>query len=154
MWTRLRCYRIFLPVFNWRITRPEMISFILLLWNTDARRDYCRYSTDMAINRQYSLLHQVITREIFACGIQNLRKFCLWDLESRAVESEIQLKESGIPLTIGIQNPSSTVKDWNPVSGIRNSRRWNPGSKTVLYSLSRSDLYFTSIGLSLILLRT
>ena len=29
--------------------------------------------------------------------------------------------ESGIPLTIGIQNPSSTDKDWNTVPGI-----WNP----------------------------
>ena len=30
--------------------------------------------------------------------------------------------ESGIPLTIGIQNPSSTDNDWNPVSRIRNPR--------------------------------
>jgi len=28
-----------------------------------------------------------------------------------ALEHKIQLKESGIPLTIGIQNPSSTEKD-------------------------------------------
>ena len=32
---------------------------------------------------------------------------------------------------IGIQNPSSTDKDWNPVPGIR-----NPESKTVLDSLT------------------
>ena len=56
----------------------------------------------MAINTHYH--HQVIIREIFACGIQNPRKFSLWNLESRALESEIQLKESGIPLRIGIQN--------------------------------------------------
>ena len=31
-------------------------------------------------------------------------------------------KESGIPRTIEIQNPSSTDKDWNPVPGIRNPR--------------------------------
>ena len=31
--------------------------------------------------------------------------------ESWALESRIQLKESGIPLTIGIQNPSSTDKE-------------------------------------------
>ena len=37
------------------------------------------------------------------------------------MESGIQFMESGIPLTIGIQNPSSTDKDWNPVPGI-----WNP----------------------------
>ena len=32
-------------------------------------------------------------------------------------------KESGIPLAIGIQNPSSTQKDWNPAPGIRNPWR-------------------------------
>ena len=36
------------------------------------------------------------------------------------MESGIQLKESGIPLTIVIQNPSSTDKYWNPVPWIRN----------------------------------
>ena len=41
--------------------------------------------------------------------------FGIWNLESG-----IQLKESGIPSTIGIQNPSSIYKNWNPVPGIRN----------------------------------
>ena len=36
------------------------------------------------------------------------------------MESGIQVKESGIPLTIVIQNPSSTDKYWNPVPRIRN----------------------------------
>ena len=35
----------------------------------------------------------------------------------------MQLKESRIVLRIGIQNPSSTDKDWNQVAGIRNPRR-------------------------------
>ena len=55
-------------------------------------------------------------------GFRNPRNFCLWNPESWAFESGIQLKESGIPLTIGIQNLSSTDKDWNPVPGIRNPR--------------------------------
>ena len=51
-------------------------------------------------------------------------KFCLGNPKSWAlVESGIQLKEFWIPLTIGIQNPSSTDKDWNPVPGIRNPYR-------------------------------
>ena len=62
-------------------------------------------------------------QEIFACGIRNLGKFCLWNPKSWALESRIQLRESGIPLTIGIQKPSSTEKDSNPVPGIRNPRR-------------------------------
>ena len=41
---------------------------------------------------------------------RNPEKFCLWNPESWALESGIQLRESGIPLTIEIQNPSSTDK--------------------------------------------
>ena len=37
------------------------------------------------------------------------------------IASGIQLKESRIPLTIGIQNPSSTDRDWYPVPGNLNS---------------------------------
>ena len=49
--------------------------------------------------------------------------FCWWNGISWALESGIQLKESGIPLTTGIQNSSSTDKNWNPVPGIRNPQR-------------------------------
>ena len=51
-------------------------------------------------------------------GFRKPGKFCLWNQKSWALESGIQLKESGIPLTIGIRNPSSTDKYWNPVSEI------------------------------------
>ena len=43
----------------------------------------------------------------------NPEKFCVWNSKSEKnffVESGILLKESGIPLAIGIQNPSSTDK--------------------------------------------
>ena len=46
-------------------------------------------------------------------------KFLLWKPESWALE----LKESGISLTIGIRNSSSTNREWNPVPEIRNPRR-------------------------------
>ena len=46
----------------------------------------------------------------------------MWNPDSWVLESGIQLKESGIALMIGIQNPSSTDKNWNPVPGIRNRR--------------------------------
>ena len=59
--------------------------------------------------------------------VVGIRNPALWNPEyscrnpkSWALESGIQPKESGIPLTIEIQNPSSTDKNWNPVSGIRN----------------------------------
>ena len=67
---------------------------------------------------------------------------------------EYQLEESGLPLTIGIQNPSSNDKrneiikkitkkfqwerlessTWNP-----ESTAWNPESKTVMDSLARGE---------------
>ena len=51
----------------------------------------------------------------------------------------IQLNEFGIPLTIGIQNPSSTDRYWNPVPGVRNPYRGiqNP---TVFDSLIWSEI--------------
>ena len=51
-------------------------------------------------------------------GFRKPGKFCSWNHQSWALESGIQLKESGIPPTIGIRNPSSTDKYWNPVSEI------------------------------------
>ena len=44
------------------------------------------------------------------------------NLYSWALESGIQFKESGILLTIGIRNPSSTDKDCNLVPRIQNPR--------------------------------
>ena len=57
-------------------------------------------------------------REIFACGIRNQGKFYFWNPESWVLESGIRNV-----LTIRIQNPSSSDKDWNPVPRIRNPRR-------------------------------
>ena len=83
-------------------------------------------------------------REIFACGIWKHRKFFFWRPESWALGSEIQLKESGIPLTIEIQNPTFTEKDckcyWYP-----ESTAWNPESKTVLDFLIWGDRYSFAI---------
>ena len=50
-------------------------------------------------------------RETFAYGICNPGPYF-----------GILLKECRIPRTIGIHNPSSTVKDWDPVPGIGNPR--------------------------------
>ena len=63
-------------------------------------------------------------RENFVCGIR----------ECQALESGIHLGESGILLTIAIQNPSSTDKERDPESTAR-----NPQSKTVLVSLIWGD---------------
>ena len=64
------------------------------------------------------------------------------------MESGIQLKDSGILLTIGIQNPSSTDKYWNPVPGIRNPHRGiqNPGLSWIPYKWG--ELFFYPVHVS------
>ena len=65
--------------------------------------------------------------------IRKQGKFCWWNPESskfllsKPESWALELKESGISLTIGIQNSSSTNREWNPVPEIRNPRR---GTKT------------------------
>ena len=54
-------------------------------------------------------------------GIRNFlnpANFCLWNPESYTLQGGIQLKESGIALTIPIHNSGSTDKDWNLVAGL------------------------------------
>ena len=51
---------------------------------------------------------------------------CLWNLESWALKSGIQLKESGIPLTILVPQPRSQgfsphVKIWGPENEVAGS---------------------------------
>ena len=77
--------------------------------------------------------------EIFACGIRKYPKsFCLWIPESWAMEFGIPLKESGIPLTIDIQNPSSPDKDLE-------NGTWNPESKTVLDTITWGDSHVNGL---------
>ena len=67
----------------------------------------------------YITLKSLLTPIVFpmkGTGILEFWKFCLWNPESWAFEYGIQLKEYGIPLKIGIQDPSSTDKDGNPES--------------------------------------
>ena len=73
---------------------------------------------DECVGRLQRRLH---IRESGKFFLEESGRFCLWNPESWVLESGIQLKESEILLTIGIQNPSSTDKYWNPVPGIRNA---------------------------------
>ena len=65
-------------------------------------------------------------------GFRNRGNVFLCDLESWALESGIQRKESGI-----------TTRDWNPESKFHRKRlessTWNPESKTLLDYLTRGD---------------
>ena len=70
-----------------------------------------------------------VQSSIFANGFPHVRESEFWNpgnfflrsLESWSLESEIQLKKSGISLTTGLHNPGSTDEDWSPVVWI-----WNP----------------------------
>ena len=57
----------------------------------------------------WSLISRVFSPHIRESGIR--QNFCLWNPESGTLVTGIQLKESVHPLTIRIQNPSSTEKD-------------------------------------------
>ena len=60
------------------------------------------------------------------------------------MESEIQFKDSGIPLTIGIQNQGFTNRDWNPsITWNPESTSWNPESKGRLGQASVFCLSFS-----------
>ena len=68
-------------------------------------------------------------------GNMDSGKFCVCNYSAESGkkigEPGIQLKDSGILLTIGIQNSSSIDKDWNPVPGIWNPRpSWVPLHRT------------------------
>ena len=69
--------------------------------------------------------------------------------ESWVLESRIQLKESRIPLTIGIQSPISTDKDWNPVHGIRNPLRGAQNPRLSWIPSTRGDLSILTFHLPL-----
>ena len=56
------------------------------------------------------------------------------------VESGIRDTAVRIQLTIGIQNPSSIDKDWNPVPGIRNPRRGIQNPRLSLIPLYMGDI--------------
>ena len=54
---------------------------------------------------------QALFCPLYGNQIPELRKFCLWNLESWGLESGIQLQESRVLLTTGIRNPSCTDKE-------------------------------------------
>ena len=58
--------------------------------------------------------------EIFAGGIRNRGKFYSLKRNPGLWNPEYSSRNFGIPYTIGIQNPSSTDKDWRPVPAIPN----------------------------------
>ena len=72
-------------------------------------------------------------RQIFTFGIRNPLKFC----------PRNRNPWFGIPLKMGIRNPSSTDIDLASLPGMRKeSLAWNPESKTVLGSLTWDDWSF------------
>lgn len=54
---------------------------------------------------------QALFCPLYGNHLPELRKFCLWNLESWGLESRIQLQEARVLLTTGIRNPSCTDKE-------------------------------------------
>ena len=78
-----------------------------------------------------------------ASPLRILSNFCLWNPESCALESGIQMKEYGMPLMIWIRNSNSSCKLRNPVR--------NRESKTVLDSLTWGKAIKRAIPISIAL---
>ena len=87
-------------------------------------------------------------RENFARRIRNPEKLYFWNLESWVLESGIQLKESGIPLTIGIKDLSSGIRIRNPRRGIQNRGLPWIRSHGVNHRLAKSHDFTTYLTLS------
>ena len=114
-----------------------MSSPCLLLRNSLPVRYHLRYEGNFALRWGHD--HQYSSRNLQKAWFANCKgirfrtgKFLLVESGLRETFAYgicnpgpyfgIQLKECRIPRTIGIHNPSSTVKDWDPVPGIRNPR--------------------------------
>ena len=82
--------------------------------------------------------------DIVPCLSQNSSAPCkvFGDPENWALEFEFQVQDSRVPLTVGIQNPSST--DEESGSSYRNPRStaWNSESKTVLRQGGQNENQF------------
>ena len=112
----------------------ETCSDTVLLLDLTCKRHTCTFCF-LPVHGNTPLIFQLPhgrdsgIREIFACGIRNPGKFNgLWNLESWALESGLQLKQSGILLTIdlffsvlGIWNPRHRIQysglSWVPLHG-------------------------------------
>ena len=71
-------------------------------------------------------------RKIFACGIRQPENFACEIRNPGLWSPEYSLRN---PLTIKIQNPSASDRDWNPVPGILKSvTAWDRESQTVMDS--------------------
>ena len=73
-------------------------------------------------------LKSVTRGENFTCGIRNPG---LWNPENNSRNPN--------PTTIGIRNPSSTDKEWNPMPGIQNPRRGIQSPRLAWIPLPRGD---------------
>ena len=84
-----------------------------LSWLTERKRNLqgqkCERHGSSSVQRRF---FNGLIRSIACLGSRSgqSQHWRIWIPESCALESWIELKESGIPLTIGIQNPSSTDK--------------------------------------------
>ena len=85
-------------------------------------------------------VHVIFSPHVWESGYQNLGNFYLWNPESWALESGIQsCWNPGIPLTIGIPNPSPTENDFE-------SSSWNSESIHAVESRIQDCLRFPYIG--------
>ena len=109
-------------------------------WNTSSTSSWCQscntsphikksgnFCFQNPESRKFLLVESWI-QEIFASRILNPGKFCLWNPEPWTLKCRKQLKESRIPVTIGIRDPSFTDKE----SGIQYLESGIHGDESVI----------------------
>ena len=108
---------------NWQYTihfDAQSLSSIVLFTTTlsySSTDDYDWHDSCIGVKRLLTIYNKLLTKAsalVRESGFWNPWNFCLWNPESWALESGIQLKES--------EFLGSTWKDWNQVSGLRNPR--------------------------------
>ena len=98
--------------------------------------DYDQHDSCIGVKRLLTIYNKMLTKasaHVRESGFGNPWNFCVWNLESWALECGIKLNESGILLRIGIQFnvPLEKTGIRNPRRGIQNPRlSWIPLHET------------------------
>ena len=102
-------YRVGVKGINKKTGKDILLDYIYLIEEVSERSLNCLILVWIALCLQARL--SLISSLAGESRFQNPGKFCFWNPEPWPLESRIQIKESGIPLTTGLGNPSLTDKE-------------------------------------------
>ena len=134
------CWQIRARVWQYTIHFDDQSLSSMVLFTTtlscSSTDDYDQHDSCIGVKRLLTIYNKMLTKasaHVRESGFGNPWKFCVWNLESWALECGIKLNESGILLRIGIQFnvPLEKTGIRNPRRGIQNPRlSWIPLHET------------------------